>query len=117
MNPTQTPSGLKIEGAYENKRNADNAQLFKDMIREAYGAGDVIIGHHLTYVKVDKQGEFEIQVVEEIPSADALIFDHEAAKIIWGDGRYTTVLGTLALLPVPLRDRELKNLYYGRPGR
>lgn len=114
MNSGFTPTGLKVEGAYENKRNADNAQLFKDMIREVYGVTDVIIGHHLTYEIADRQGNFDIQVVEEIPSADALIFDHAAAKKIWGESRYTAILGTLALLPVPERDEELKRLYYSR---
>src|SRR5262245_59590202 len=115
-----TPNGLKLEGKYENDRNAKNSQLFKDMIREAYGAGDVIIAHHLTYVAVEKRiengNEFEYQIVEEIPSADALIFDHDAAKRIWGEQPWAAVLGLLALLPVPARDEHLHQLYYGRNG-
>jgi hypothetical protein len=108
-----TPTGLKVEGAYENDRNMANRDLFKAIIREVYEVEDVIIGHHLTYEKVDHQGQYDIQIIEEIPSADALIFDHEAAQKIWGKG-FKKVLTQLALLPVPERDQRLKKLYEAR---
>jgi len=80
-------NGLKLEGQYENDRNAQSRDLFKAIIREAYGCEDVIVAHHLTYVaeekRVDKDGRaYSFEVVEEIPSADALIFDHDVAKKI-----------------------------------
>jgi hypothetical protein len=31
-----TATGLRIVGPWENDRNADGAQLFKDIIREAF---------------------------------------------------------------------------------
>jgi hypothetical protein len=83
------------------------------MIREAYGAGDVIIAHHLTYVAHEMRDGFSYEIVEEIPSADTLIFDHEAAQKIWGED-WSNVLTELALTPVPQRDERLAVLYYGR---
>jgi len=109
-----TPSGVKIEGAYENDRNAESNQLFKDIIREAFGVTDVIIGHHLVYEKADKRADgFTYQIIEEIPSADALIFDHDVAKKLWGD-KWGSILAGLALEPCTTRDKLLSKLYYGR---
>lgn len=109
-----TSTGLKIEGNYENDRNSENSQLFKDIIREAYCVEDVIIGHHLIYEKRDKRDDnFTYEVVQEIPSADALIFDHAVAKIIWGKD-WLSVLQQLVAEPIETRDKLLSELYYGR---
>jgi hypothetical protein len=108
-----TPGGTKIEGQYENDRNAENSELYKAMIRECFGVSDVIIAHHLVYVTSEKRDGFEYQIVEEIPSADTLIFDHDIAKKIWGDG-FRDVLVKLALEPPETRDRLCAELYYGR---
>lgn len=115
-----TPTGVRIEGAYENDRNADSSELFKAIIREAFGVQDTLIGHHLLYVKVDKQPDpehpgntFDIQVVQEIPSADALIFDTDVAQKIWGY-KWKNILSILAVTPVSERDKLLGDLYHSR---
>lgn len=109
-----TPTGLRIVGPFENDRNAESAQLFKDIIREVFSAGDVIIAHHLVYVAVDKRPDgFEYQIVEEIPSADALIFNHDVAKRLWG-AKYKERLQQFALEPMETRDSLLEQLYYSR---
>lgn len=109
-----TPGGMKIEGAYENDRNAASSQLFKDIIREVYSVSDVIIAHHLVFVREEKRSDgFAYQIVEELPSADALIFSHECAKKLW-PSTYLNVLGQLALEPPETRDALLSRLYYGR---
>lgn len=108
-----TPTGLKVEAPFENNRNAQHADLFKAIIREAYGAGDVIIAHHLTYVTEDMREDGTYEVVEEIPSADTLIFDHDVAQKLWGDA-WKETLQELAIVPVPERDEVLRRLYYGR---
>lgn len=109
-----TETGLRIEGPYENDRNAAMSQCFKDVIREAFGVTDVIIAHHLVYVvsETHKDG-FAYQVVEEIPSADALLFDHTVARKIWG-GDYVPILSRLACESCESRDALFKQLYYGR---
>lgn len=109
-----TPTGCKLEGQYENDRNAENSKLFKAIIREAYGVQDVIVAHHLTYVKEDKRDDgFTYEIVEEIPSADALIFDHDVALKIWGEN-FKGILVRLALEPIKTRDKLLSDLYYAR---
>lgn len=109
-----TPTGVKIEGNYENDRNAENSALYKEMIRECFDVTDVIVAHHLTYVTEDKRDGFAYQVVQEIPSADALIFDHDIARKIWGENKFMSVLVTLACEPISTRDKVLAELYHGR---
>lgn len=108
-----TPGGVKIEGSYENDRNAANSDLFKAIIREVYGVQDVIIAHHLVYVRVETREGFDYQIVEEIPSADALIFDHDIARKLWG-ADWQGVLRQLACEPVETRDALLATLYHAR---
>lgn len=109
-----TPQGTKIEGQYENDRNAENTKLFSDIIKEAYEVDQVIVAHHLVYVKQDTDPNgFKIQIVEEIPSADSLIFDHEVAEKIWGPD-FLKILADLATTPLPQRDEKLASLYYNR---
>lgn len=110
-----TPSGIKLEGPYENDRNGENADLYKALIREAYGVTDVICGHHLVYQVEDKRSDgFTYTFVEEIPSADTMIFDHKVAQKIWPTC-WKAVLVKLALEPIETRDALLGTLYYGRP--
>lgn len=109
-----TPTGVKIEGAYENDRNAQSKQLFKDIIREVYGVTDVIIAHHLVYAKDERRSDgFNYEVVQEVPSADALIFDHTVAAKLWGPN-FRMYLTKLALEPVETRDQLLSQMYYAR---
>lgn len=111
-----TPTGLCLEGPYENDRNGENSDLYKAIIREAFGVKDVICGHHLVYEVEDKRADgFTYQIIEEIPSADTLIFDHAVAKKIWGDA-WLTNLTLLAQVPVAggQRDRLLRSLYEAR---
>ncbi len=105
---TTTPNGTRIEGAYENERNAEAADLFKCIIRHVFGVTDVIVAHHLVYIAVEKDANgFDIQVVEEIPSADALIFDHDVAKKLWPSD-WRDKLTQFALTPVEQRDALLR---------
>lgn len=108
-----TAGGTKIEGQYENDRNAENSELYKTIIREAFNVKDVIVAHHLVYVTSEKRDGFEYQIVEEIPSADSLIFDHAIAKKIWGPDFLPTLV-KLATEPAETRDALLKRLYDGR---
>ena len=109
-----TPGGVKIEGAYENDRNAANAALYKAILREVYGVQDVIIAHHLVFVTEERRADgFAYQIVEEIPAADTLIFDHDIARKLWGL-RWRDVLTRLALEPVATRDKLLADLFTQR---
>ncbi len=113
-----TPTGIKIEGHYENDRNEVYRELYSDIIREAYNVRDVIIGHHLVYQTTEqlvdeKTGPYTHTFVQEIPSADALIFDHDVMRKLFGS-RYLTVMSTLAMTPVERRDDLLSSMYYSR---
>ena len=111
-----TPTGLCLEGPFENDRNTEGQDIYKAIIREAFGVQDVICGHHLIYETRDKRADgFTYDVVQEIPSADTLIFDHNVAKKIWGEA-WQTNLTLLALTPVSggNRDRMLRSLYAAR---
>lgn len=113
-NTDYTPTGIRIEGAFENDRNAESHPCFSDVIREAFNVQDVICAHHLVYVTEETRADgFKYQIVQEIPSADALIFDHQAAKKIWGD-KWQSTLTALALEPVETRDALFSQLYYNR---
>lgn len=105
---------VKIEGTFENARNAKNSDLYKAILRECFGVSDVIIGHHLIYVTNDVRDGFSYEIVEELPSADCLIFDHEIARKVWGEADFKRVLMQLACEPVETRDDLLASLYYGR---
>lgn len=114
-----TPIGTRLEGQYETDRNADSRDLFKAILKEVFGPPtgdmDTIIGHHLSYEWREKRADgFVYTFVQEIPSADALIFDHGVAQKLWGD-KYLHVLEALARTPVDKRDAFLGVLYAGRP--
>ncbi len=99
-----TETGLRQEGGFENCRNAIGSDLFKRVLREVYNVQDVIIAHHLVYVKTERHADgFEYQIVEEVPSADTLIFDHEIARKLFG-GSFRNQLCKLACEPVETRD-------------
>ncbi|WP_340672544.1 hypothetical protein [Bradyrhizobium ottawaense] len=95
--------------SFEDKRNADNADLFGAIIREAYeGVTFVAAGHHIMFTREAHPWP------GEVASADTLIFDHGIAQKIWREG-YADVLARLASEPAPGRDVLLRQLYYGRP--
>lgn len=106
----QIPDGVKHFGNYENDRNAKYKDLYSDILKEFYGLNDdTIIAHHLCI----SQQIGDMFIVQEIPSADTLIFDHEIAKKIWGV-MWESCLKVLAVEPVDTRDDLLSTMYYGR---
>ncbi|WP_368508131.1 hypothetical protein [Bradyrhizobium lupini] len=90
----------------ENDRNQNHSGLLTDIIKEVYGADTVGVGHHLMFSTPDGR-------VDEQPSIDTLIFDHDVAKKLWGDD-YITVLAKLASVPQSERDTLLSDFFYGR---
>lgn len=113
----QTATGLRLEGAYENDRNAENAACWKAVVRECFGVQDVICGHHIIYEARDKRPDgFTYDIVQEFPSADALIFDHGIARKIWGEG-WQDCLTKLALEPIETRDALFARMFAARPSK
>lgn len=74
--------------ATENARNRRNARLYCTMLHLAYGKQqDVLIGHHLNF-----QEHGVIDSINEVPSADTLIFDHEVMHAIFGNDALEVML-------------------------
>lgn len=93
---------------YENHRNAVHAQLYTDIVNEAFGKEDVIVGHHITF---ERHGD--IKTENEIPSADTLLFDVDVATRLFGDHFAKDLLQRLALTPVEKRDAVYAEAFYG----
>lgn len=106
-------NGEKIKDyqAYENQRNKRSTQLFHDMLRAAFGelASEIIIAHHLNF----EHGS-DIGTINEIPSADTLIFDHEIMGRIFGKEMALKHMMLLATVPVERRDNVLEILFRNR---
>lgn len=104
--PTAIPSGELIPKRYigaELTRNKANTELFREMVRIAYGRNDpVMVGHHIGFEIGD-----DFTTENEIPSADTLIFDHDIMRAVFGE-RYIDVMIECAKRPVGMRDECLK---------
>jgi hypothetical protein len=110
-----TEKGVRKEGPYENDRNADSQKMFEDILLEVFGATKSIIGHHMVYVLVEKEGDgFDQQIVQEIPSADALLFDPAVLQKLFGDENWKAIAMQLAIEPVATRDALMAKMYYNR---
>ena len=106
---------VRSEGDCENGRNRAGKEIFSAIIREAYKVEDVICGHHIIYEAAQKGSNgFVYHDPQEIPSADALIFNHDVAKVIWGKDYYLAALRRLAVEPVETRDALLQRMYNNR---
>lgn len=92
---------------YENHRNTVHAQLYTDIVNEAFGHEDVIVGHHITF---ERHGD--IKTENEIPSADTLLFDVDVASRLFGEHFARSLLMRLALTPVESRDKAYADEFY-----
>lgn len=73
----------------------------------------MICGHHIVYEVSEKRPDgFTYETIQEIPSADALIFDHDVAQKLWPDD-WKNILTILDLTPIAQRDKLLGEFYYG----
>jgi hypothetical protein len=71
----------------------------------------VLIGHHITFeFDCDGDGKLDISTMNEVPSADCLLFDHELMGKVFGK-HATTIMTTLAAVPCEERD-DLFKLYF-----
>lgn len=95
---------------FENERNKKHAALYERLIKLAFKRDDVavLIGHHLTFeMDVDGDGKLDIETMNEIPSADTLMFDHDLMRAVFGDRCYP-IMRELASVPCDRRDNLLK---------
>ena len=87
----------------ENGRNFKCQALFERMLKKAWpDVSMVACGHHIFFRRGDGP-------VEELPSADALLFSHEIAKRVWGPG-WKGVIRALAIEPEETRGEYAASL-------
>lgn len=83
----------------ELARNHENAALYTRMMQIAFGAqDDEMIGHHLSF-----QEHGKLDTLQEIPSADTLIFDHYVMSRVFG---YYAIKVMQHLASVPFENGE-----------
>lgn len=109
LNPEMAPPSVPEIEEYistEIARNKAHGELFAAIMRIAFGKeDDVSIGHHLSF-----QPHGDISSLNEVPSADTLIFDHNVMRAVFGDNAIP-VMQRICALPADKRDDELQRLF------
>lgn len=91
---------LKHYVSFENDRNTRHAPLFVKLIQLAFGADEVVLsGHHFSFA----HGGDITKGLNEIPSADTLLFDHEIMHRVFGSRSHELMVQLVKLEP---DDRE-----------
>lgn len=90
--------------AYENRRNSHHRDLFIALIKAAMGCKEVVIaGHHFVC-----DFNNDLNTLNEIPSADTLLFDHDVMTEVFGASALD-VMSHAARIPVPARDEYVRS--------
>lgn len=85
----------------EGKRNRHNAALYVAMLNKAWGACEVIVGHHINF-----EFDSNLDTEDEIPSADCLLFNHQIMRGIFGKDA-PNIMSHLAGLEPYAREEEV----------
>lgn len=92
----------------ENDRNTHHGQVFIDILKRAFGFDEVImVGHHFVFEPAEAMKNLDLAHLNEIPSADTIIFDHDIMKEVFGDN-FMQVIHECADVPCDQRDAVLK---------
>lgn len=88
----------------ENDRNVKSHAIFERVLKTAFGENEVVlVGHHFV---IAPDGDIT-KGVNELPSADTIIFDHVIMNRVFG-AAYVNVMMACARKPVEDRDEELE---------
>lgn len=98
----------------ENDRNTHHGQVFIDLIKRAFGVDEVVmVGHHFVFEPQKSMQALDLTKLNEIPSADTMIFDHDIMGAVFGE-RAQAIMTECACTPAESRDeivrRELDKL-------
>lgn len=98
----------------ENDRNTRHGLLYMEMIKHAFGIDDtVMVGHHFVFAPTSRLQAGDLSGLNEIPSADTVLFDHDIQTRIFG--KYAVqVMQLLATHPVETRDDLARMLFEHR---
>lgn len=93
---------------YENDRNTHHGSIFIELIQRAFGVSEVVmVGHHFVFEPKESMQNLDLGKLNEIPSADTMLFDHDIMTAVFGDRAYS-IMTALALTPVDRRDAIVK---------
>lgn len=96
----------------ENDRNTHDGQLFIDILKRAFGADEVVmVGHHFVFEPKQSMEALDLTKLNEIPSADTVMFDHDIMREVFGERYYVRIMQDLAATPVEGRDKLLRDYY------
>lgn len=98
--------------AYENRRNSHHRDLFIALTKAAMGCKEVVIAGHHFVCDYDN----DLNTLNEIPSADTLLFDHDMMTAVFG-ATALDIMSQAARLPVPARDEYVRGEFdkLGKP--
>lgn len=92
---------------YENDRNKQNANLYTEILRAAWGAETaILVGHHICTEKNN-----DLNTENELPSADTLMFDHDIMTKVFGWATGLMIMGELSQVPCDKRDALLQHYW------
>ena len=81
----------------EMNRNHAGYNVFEEFFKRAFGAGTVVvINHHLVFKRELEGGKRDVQ---EVPSADTLLFSHHYMKMVFGEQADTIMRALLMCKP------------------
>lgn len=88
----------------ENDRNTHHGDVFIALIQRAFGVDEVVmVGHHFVFEPKSAMSALDLTKLNEIPSADTLIFDHQIMGAVFGAGAVPLMI-QLASVPSESRD-------------
>lgn len=92
----------------ENDRNVHNGSLFVNIIKAAFGIDEVVmVGHHFVFEPRTAMTELDLTKLNEIPSADTVLFDHDIMGAVFGPVSGMVIV-ELAKHPVSTGARDAK---------
>lgn len=92
----------------ENDRNTHHGDVFISLIKRAFGVDEVVmVGHHFVFEPQSAMTALDLTKLNEIPSADTLLFDHEIMTAVFA-GRAVDIMVECARTPVAHRDEIIR---------
>lgn len=94
----------------ENDRNTHHGALFIEIVKRAFGISEVVmVGHHFVFEPQASMTALDLTKLNEIPSADTMLFDHPIMFAVFGEKDALTIMQACALVPVELRDDIIRD--------
>ena len=93
---------------FENDRNTHHGQIFIDLIKRAFRTDEVVmVGHHFVFEPQEAMQKLDLTQLNEIPSADTLLFDHEIMTAVFGE-RAIPLMVEMAKVDCRARDEIIR---------